>query len=1046
MKKIFQKAALCFAIFVPSLAVWGQREIGHYNFSYYGSSEGLPQEDVLAIFQDQKGYVWFGTHSGTARYNGRNTQVYTTANGLASNSVYDIAQDADGIFYFATSGGISVLENDSLYTIFQGDLFNFVFVDRANRKWFYGDRKNALLTSDGESVDIEKCFDKHFRYIYSIIQHPDSSSVYVATDEGMFYITDNYDCIEIDVSSEIHSLFIDNESHLWIAAKSQLYRMPFSEVHQGMKLSDKYLYPFIKQRVKKVTQAADGKIWGITSGSAFCIESFAKPPEIYTRANGLAGYTVYSLMCDYENNTWIGLVGGAQKLGNHSVRKIDPSQFDGYVTSVREDKKGRIWFTVDNFVCCIHNNEVVHFSKRVFPNFPEYETIYSTQFPNGNILIVCPFGLSVVDVNTLETIYTTRFKEPIDYIECVYVTSKNEIFISDSYNSILYYMRDYTSPLKEIETGETTGVYMFTEYEGEVYATHEDGLCVFNGEFFEMKLKHQTVWHMYVTGDSLLIGTEEGLGLFRNNSVQYLCRGNVNAIAPGRDAGHLWLGMNDGVFHFNKKNGNIDVIITNKTGLPHNEIAIGSLVTDRNGLLWIGTYHGLAVFDYEKMPKFSVLPRNHLIIKQNGIAVQTINSSALPAYNHTILFEMNVLSFVYEKDNVFEYALKGSANDSVFVVTQEAAARYANLPPGNYTFMFRSKGYSGVWSGYASVSFSVSKPFWIKWWFYALCFSVLGLLIQILIWAAVKMMRQKNRQLEAVIAERTSLIQAQNEELTATNEELMETYSAMRQINEELESYKMNLEKMVNVKTAELVVAKDKAEESDRLKSAFLANMSHEIRTPMNGIVGFLNHIKRDNLPKEKFDEYYEIIQSNVQRLLKLVNDILDISKLEVNQLKFVKTPCDVNHLMHELHVFYDETFLHDSTKKLAFILDDSGNIPDLIINVDSFRLRQIMTNLIDNAIKFTSIGFIEFGYRVVGAHIQFHVSDTGIGIDAERLKVIFERFRQGDDTISTNYGGTGLGLAISRELTHLMGGDMWAESEPGKGSTFYFTILNEGV
>jgi len=214
----------------------------------------------------------------------------------------------------------------------------------------------------------------------------------------------------------------------------------------------------------------------------------------------------------------------------------------------------------------------------------------------------------------------------------------------------------------------------------------------------------------------------------------------------------------------------------------------------------------------------------------------------------------------------------------------------------------------------------------------------------------------------------------------------------------------------------------------------------------MNGIVGFLNHIKRDNLPKEKFDEYYEIIQSNVQRLLKLVNDILDISKLEVNQLKFVKTPCDVNHLMRELHVFYDETFLRDSTKKLAFILDDSGNIPDLIINVDSFRLRQIMTNLIDNAIKFTSIGFIEFGYRVVGAHIQFHVSDTGIGIDAERLRVIFERFRQGDDTISTNYGGTGLGLAISRELTHLMGGDMWAESEPGKGSTFYFTILNEGV
>ena len=212
----------------------------------------------------------------------------------------------------------------------------------------------------------------------------------------------------------------------------------------------------------------------------------------------------------------------------------------------------------------------------------------------------------------------------------------------------------------------------------------------------------------------------------------------------------------------------------------------------------------------------------------------------------------------------------------------------------------------------------------------------------------------------------------------------------------------------------------------------------------MNGIVGFLNHIENKDLPQEKVKEYYRIIHSNVQRLLKLINDILDVSKLEVNQLKVVKAPCKLNELMHELYVFYDETVLHETTKKLALILDDSESVPDLTINVDPVRLRQILTNLIDNAIKFTKIGFIEFGYRIDGEYVLFHVKDTGIGMDKERVQIIFDRFRQADDTIATNFGGTGLGLTISRDLAKMMGGDMWAESEQGSGSTFFFNILCE--
>jgi signal transduction histidine kinase len=816
----------------------------------------------------------------------------------------------------------------------------------------------------------------------------------------------------------------------------------------------------LKHQVKKVTQSTDGSIWGITAGYVFHIVSFKEPPQIFNRANGLMSYNMYNLMCDYENNTWIGLAGGAQKLSDKSVRKIAPSTLDGYIAAIHEDKKGRIWIAIDNQVYYIHNNRIVKISEQLFPELLEDLSISTNTFPNGDILIVCPVGLTVLDVNNLKVIYSRRFEKNIEYVERVYVSSKNEIFISDSYNNIVYYMRDYKSQIKKIESYETSGIYMFAEYAGQVIATNDAGLCAFGNDSFEqiLTLDH-AAWCMYVSGDKLWLGTEKGLGLYISDSLQYIFEGVVNVITHGRDASHLWLGTNDGVYHVNIDTGEKDFSITTKTGLPHNEITVGSLLADSNGLLWVGTYHGMAIFDFDKIPKYFAAPRNHLDIKQAGYEVQHINSTALPAFNHSLQFDMAALSFVYESENVFEYALKGSANDSVFVNTKESTVRYSNLPPGNYTFMFRSKGFTGIWSDFTSVSFFVSKPFWMQWWFYAVCLLALTAIVMFLIKWNVNRLKQKNKQLEQIVAERTAQIQtknkelaeyaihiqSQNEKLTTQNEQLSETYSALRLMNEELQSYKGHLEEMVEKKTVELVKAKEKAEESDRLKSQFLANMSHEIRTPINGIIGFLNHIEnKEDIHKEKVKEYYKIIQNNVQRLLKLINDILDISRLEVNQLKIIKKPCLLNDLMNEIYVFYQDSILSFTNHKLVMVLDDSEMVPDLNINVDSVRLKQILTNLIDNAIKFTKIGFIEFGYKLDGNHIQFHVMDSGIGMDNEQLKIVFERFRQASDNISQQYGGTGLGLAISRNLANLMGGEMWVESEPGTGSTFYFTILCE--
>jgi PAS domain S-box-containing protein len=240
----------------------------------------------------------------------------------------------------------------------------------------------------------------------------------------------------------------------------------------------------------------------------------------------------------------------------------------------------------------------------------------------------------------------------------------------------------------------------------------------------------------------------------------------------------------------------------------------------------------------------------------------------------------------------------------------------------------------------------------------------------------------------------------------------------------------------------ELIKAKNKAEESDRLKSAFLANMSHEIRTPMNGIIGFANLLKDGDTTQAERLEYSEIINQNGNLLLKLIDDILDIARIESGQLNIVEKPCYLDQLLYDKYLFF-KTFVETNyNKNLRLILKLPEYKIEHQIIADRARIDQVLTNLISNAIKFTDQGYIEFGYILESpAQLKFYVRDTGIGLASEKQTVIFDRFRQADESQSRIYGGAGLGLAISSNLIKLMGGTMWVESEEGKGSIFYFTI-----
>jgi CheY-like chemotaxis protein/nitrogen-specific signal transduction histidine kinase len=251
-----------------------------------------------------------------------------------------------------------------------------------------------------------------------------------------------------------------------------------------------------------------------------------------------------------------------------------------------------------------------------------------------------------------------------------------------------------------------------------------------------------------------------------------------------------------------------------------------------------------------------------------------------------------------------------------------------------------------------------------------------------------------------------------------------------------------NLEKTVEERTKELVKAKEHSEESDRLKSAFLANMSHEIRTPMNGILGFAELLKLPNLSVEDQSKYLNIIELSGKRMLNIVNDIVDISKIESGVMEVDMSSTNVNTQLEDLHAF----FKPEADKKgLQFSFKSALSSIESCISTDKEKLYGILTNLIKNAIKFSDTGSIEYGYEIRNndnqLYLEFFVKDSGHGIPLNRQEAIFGRFIQADISNKSAYQGAGLGLSISKAYVEMLGGKIWLQSEPEIGTTFYFTI-----
>lgn len=749
---------------------------GVFPFVFYGTKEGLPQEDVLSIFQDKDNYMWFGTHAGAVKYNGREMSIYDKAKGFSSNSIFDIAQDDEGTMFFASLKGITILEDNEISNILTDYSFRKIFIDVKNNKWFLGDNGIAIYSFGRKESFLNKQNLNLPQNVYSIAKNNEEIT-FIASKEGL-YILDNESNVTRVSSDPCYYVLVDEDNQLWVSTINGVYLInlnTYENVGLGKRIDDQLNLPK-NTIIKRIQQTSNGTIWFMSDSKIFQLVTLQQKPIVYDSNIGIMTQRVLSFLEDREENLWIGYSGGIQKLTNKSLRLLYPKEIESYINSIIEDKTGAIWLSLNHDVYIVRD-ELDNFTKAFDSNNKSFAL---SSISNGNILMASTAGLYEIEPQKNKIIKKKIFKTPLHYIEKMFVSSNNEIFLLTGLNGIIYYIKDFNSEPQTLSNLSTALVLQLVEFDDMIIGGNNTGLVYFNGRDFDpLEDIGDIVWSLCPDGNKLWVGTERGLGYYIDDEYHKvrteLPNKVVTAISRDIDDEYLWLGTNGGFAHYNKKTNKVELSIDSKDGLQGNEIAINGLFTDEKGLLWVATYHGISTFDIKKSKPVKYTPEGKIEkIWLNGeeISVEKL-LNGLKHYENNITFEITGLSFKDEKSIEYEFFMKGLENDYSASRGKEYKAQYTNLPPGTYSFNYRTKGNDGIWSYFKQIEFEIYKPIYAEWWFLiAVAIAFVLIVIGIVRWRSMALKR-KNAELERIVKERTSEIVEKNEELQQRQEEIL---------------------------------------------------------------------------------------------------------------------------------------------------------------------------------------------------------------------------------------------------------------------------------
>lgn len=1077
------------------------------SFSHLSQKDGLSQRVVYCIWQDRAGFMWFGTEDGLNKYDGYEFKVYRQEAGnphsLSNNYITGFAEDGDGTLWIGTWNGLNAFNPDTgkpvRYMHYPGDKRSLchpwvtaLLIDGRGRLWVgtnkglcrkekKGNGFTRFSSRPGEPNSLN-----HNRVTALCLDG--KGNVWVGTGGG------GLSCINNDTgdftrflhsesdqttlsSNEITCIYSDKKGVMWVGTNNGLNRYDESK-SIFVRFEHKKGNPSCLSHndISSILEDYNGHLWIGTKGGGLNVydaetKSFNHYKEVYGNSSSLSHNNVLSLFEDRAHVLWAGTGSGLSKLDGEGkfffhfqANPLDTTTlYNNNVRTIWEDRGGIVWIGLTGGgleKMDRRTGRVTHF--KADPGNPEAlshnNVRYTFEDSNGRFWIgTNGGGLLQMD---RETGKFKRFRHDknnpnsisIDRVRYITDDRFGNIWIGTQGGGINI-LNPVTLEFKHIRAGDVKKTdclnsdvinYIFHDSRGYTWiGTDDNGLNKYDpqtGAFtyycenplgkVDNCLSNNTVFCIHEDRYGIFwIGTHGG-GLnsldprFEWFSFYIQDHGLPNNVVYGileDDDRFLWLSTNKGLSRFNPATREF-TNYTVEDGLQENEFNAFAFHKGHSGLLYFGGINGFNVFrprdiiDNPFPPQLAITDFE-LFNRSVGVG-ETINGRVLlPKSLHrtrgiTLSYEENVFSFKFSslhyaspRSNRFAYRLEGLEENWNYVSDLRYVV-YTNLAPGTYTFRVKGSNNDDLWNhDGVSLKLTITPPFWSTLWFRV----TVGIFFLFLLFLFVKIrtyrVRKLNSQLENGIKERTRELELANEQ---TERE------------------------------------RNAAQEADRAKSMFLARMSHEIRTPMNGVIGFTDLLLDTKLDEKQF-EYVRTIHLSGKSLLSLINDILDFSKIEAGRLSIDSVDFDPEMMAFDV---CDLMLPRMGGKQVEMHCHVGDDIPPYVRG-DAGRFRQVLVNLVGNAVKFTEKGFIDFTLAIkeqTSTRITLHaiVKDSGIGIPKDKIEGVFEVFQQADETVTRKFGGTGLGLAICKQIANLMNGDVWVESEEGKGSTFHFTARLE--
>ncbi len=1009
------------------------KSLREYTLNTWRSEDGLPQNSAQALAQTRDGYLWIGTQEGLVRFNGFNFTVFNKGNtsAIRQNDIRQLHVDSHGTLWIGTFGGGLISYKDGQFTLYENkdgllnDHVGSILEDRDGALWV-GTQKGLFKWENKRFVAFDKPEGLPESWINGLALDL-QGRLWVGTRKGIAILENGRlaklpSILNRQPSLGIRQLFRDQRGAMWIATDKSLVQF-----FEGKITSYSSPQGLPNGMVNSFTEDRAGTLWVGTASAGVCRLRKARF-ECFTTAQGLGGNSVQATLEDVEGSLWVGAhMGGLNRLKDGGSIASKSLTMSTSVWAVAEGQDGSIWIGSEAGLKRWKNGKLADYFLSKIPA----ENFITAMFvdPKGNIWVGTNRGVVARFSQTGIKTFTQRVSG--DYIYSIRQDHTGTLWIATEHSGLIRLADGHLTSFTTKNGLPSNAVMPLQEASDRTLwiGTNEGLVRWKNGKFTTVKSKGANfgdVVTLYEDSNRVLwIGTY-GTGLQRLRDGIFSSFGPKDGLPDDSvwgilEDGHnnFWLSSNRGVSRINRnelndyldhKRPNVELFNYGVSdGMPSVECNGGSQPAawkTRAGQMLFTNARGVVVIDPEKAALLNHIPPPVKIelVTINRTKIQKSNIR-VPVGKGDLEFTFAALSYLAPEKIQFKYKLEGWDKDWISSGNRHEAF-YTNIPPGSYTFQAIAANNDGLWNNDgAAVTLYLEPHYYQTIWFFTLCGVAIILLGAGIYLVRMRQIRYREDQLVSLVNERTKELQ----------KEILER----KRVSE-------------------------RAEAATRAKSLFLANMSHEIRTPLNGVMGMVDLALSTQMTQEQ-QGLLGMARDSANILLVVINDILDFSKIEAGKLELERSEFDLAETVAE------------ATRTMASRAHGKGLeihyhvAPEITSSLigDAARLKQVLINLIGNAIKFTPTGSVTAEVEILQQesgtiHLKFSVADTGIGIPKEKQQSIFDAFEQADPSHTRKFGGTGLGLAISSRIVELLGGRIWVESEPGKGSVFFFTTVCE--